>query len=62
MPFFSNDRKGKGLKTVKIIKISVLGKSGIFIYFRPRDLGFPRVIELGLLLFPEKELKESDIS
>jgi len=62
MPFFSNDRKEKGLKTVKVIKISVSGRGGIFIYFRPRDLGFPRVTKLGLSLFSEEELKEGDIS
>jgi hypothetical protein len=62
MPFFSNDEKRGGLKTVKVIKISVLGRNGIFIYFRPRDLGFPRVIKLGLSLFSEKRLKEGDIS
>jgi hypothetical protein len=62
MPFFSNDRKERGLKTVKIIKISVLGRGGIFIYFRPRDLGFPRVIKLRLLLLFEKGLKKNNIS
>jgi hypothetical protein len=62
MPFFSNDKKKKGLKTVKIIEISISGKDGIFIYFRPRDLGFPRVTKLRLSLFSEKGLKKSDIS
>jgi hypothetical protein len=62
MPFFSDDGRGKKLKTVKIIKISVLGRGDIFIYFRPRDLGFSRVIKLKLPLFSEKGLKESDIS
>jgi hypothetical protein len=62
MPFFSNDKKGGGLKTIKIIKVSVPGRDGIFIYFRPRDLGFPRVIELGLLSLSEKGLKEGNIS
>jgi hypothetical protein len=62
MSFFSDDRKGKGLKTVKVIKISVLGRGGIFIYFRPRDLGFSRITKLELLLFSEKRLKKSNIS
>jgi hypothetical protein len=62
MPFFSDDRRGGGLKTVKIIEISVLGRGDIFVYFRPRDLGFSRVIKLRLSLFSEKRLKEGDIS
>jgi hypothetical protein len=62
MPFFSDDRKEGGLKIIKIIEISILGKNGIFIYFRPRDLGFPRVIKLGLPLLSEKGLKKGDIS
>jgi hypothetical protein len=62
MPFFSNDKKEKKLKTVKIIEISILDRGDIFIYFRSRDLGFPRVTKLGLPLFSEKELKESNIS
>jgi hypothetical protein len=62
MPFFSDDKRGEGLKMVKIIKILVSGRGGIFIYFRPRDLGFPRIAKLKLLLFSEKGLKESDIS
>jgi hypothetical protein len=62
MSFFSDDRKETGLAVDKGIKISVLGKSGIFIYFRPRDLDFPRVAGLGLLSFSEKGLKESNIS
>jgi hypothetical protein len=61
VPFFSDDRKEAGLAVNKEVKISVSGKSGIFIYFRPRDLDFPRVTELGLSLFSEKELKENDI-
>jgi len=62
MPFFSDDKREKELKTVKIIEILVPGKGGIFVYFRPRDLGFPRVIKLRLLLLFEKGLKEDDIS
>jgi hypothetical protein len=62
MPFFSDDRRGEGLKTIKIIKISVLNRGGIFIYFRPRDLGFPRIIKLRLLLLSEKGLKKDNIS
>jgi hypothetical protein len=62
MPFFLNGGGERGLKTVKVIKILVSDRGGIFIYFRPRDLGFPRVIKLGLLLFLEKKLKKDDIS
>jgi hypothetical protein len=62
MLFFSDDRRGEGLKTVKIIKILVLSRGGIFIYFRPRDLGFPRIAKLRLLLLFEKGLKKDNIS
>jgi hypothetical protein len=62
MPFFLDDKRGAGLAVGKKVKILVLDRSGIFIYFRPRDLDFPRVIGLELLLFPEKGLKEGDIS
>jgi hypothetical protein len=62
MPFFSNDKREERLKTVKIIKVSVLGRGGIFIYFRPRDLGFPRIIKLELSLLFEKGLKKGNIS
>ena len=62
MPFFLDDKRGGGLKTVKIIKISVLGRGGIFIYLRPRDLGFSRIAKLRLLLLFEKGLKEGNIS
>jgi hypothetical protein len=62
VPFFSNDKKKAGLAVGKGVKISVSGRSGIFIYFRPRDLGFPRITGLGLSLFSEKGLKEDDIS
>jgi hypothetical protein len=62
MPFFSDDRRGGGLKTVKIIEILIPGRGGIFIYLRPRDLDFPRIIKLKLLLLSEKGLKESNIS
>jgi hypothetical protein len=61
VPFFSNDRKETGLAVSKGIKILVPGKSGIFVYFRPRDLDFPRIAGLRLLSFPEKGLKEDDI-
>jgi hypothetical protein len=61
MPFFSDDEREIGLAVNKGIKISVPNKSGIFIYFRPRDLGFPRVTGLGLLLLPEKRLKKDNI-
>jgi hypothetical protein len=59
--FFSDDRKRIKLTVNKKIKILMPDKSGIFIYFRPRDLGFPRIAELGLLLFPEKKLKKGNI-
>jgi hypothetical protein len=62
MPFFSDDKRKKGLKTVKVIEILVLNRNGIFIYLRPRDLGFPRIIKLGLSLLSEKGLKENNIS
>jgi hypothetical protein len=62
MPFFSDNGRERGLKTVKIIKVLVLGRGGIFVYFRPRDLGFPRVTKLGLSSLFEKRLKENDIS
>jgi hypothetical protein len=62
MPFFSNNRKKTGLAVNKEIKVLVLGKSGIFIYFRPRDLDFPRITELRLSPFPEKGLKKNNIS
>jgi hypothetical protein len=61
VPFFLNDKKRTGLAVNKKIKILVLGKSDIFVYFRPRDLDFPRVIGLELLSFLEKRLKESNI-
>jgi hypothetical protein len=62
VPFFSNDRKEIRLAVDEGVEISVLDKSGIFIYFRPRDLGFPRITGLRLLLFLEEGLKEGDIS
>jgi hypothetical protein len=62
MPFFLDDKKGGKLKTIKIIEILILDRGGIFIYFRPRDLDFPRVTKLGLLLFSEKGLKKGNIS
>jgi hypothetical protein len=61
VPFFSNDRKEIGLAVSKKIKVLMPDKSDIFIYFRPRDLDFPRVIGLGLSLFFEKGLKEGNI-
>jgi len=61
VPFFLDDEKGAGLAVNEGVKILVLGKSGIFVYLRPRDLGFPRVAGLGLLLFFEEGLKEGDI-
>jgi hypothetical protein len=61
VPFFSDNRKGIRLAVDKRIKVSVLDKSGIFVYFPPRDLDFSRVIKLRLLLFPVKELKEGNI-
>jgi len=62
MPFFSDDRRGGGLKTVEVIEVLVSGRGGICICLRPRDLGFSRVIELGLSLFSEKGLKKNNIS
>jgi hypothetical protein len=62
MPFFLDGGEEEGLKTIKVIKVLILGRDGIFIYFRSRDLGFPRVIKLRLLLFFKKGLKEGDIS
>jgi hypothetical protein len=61
MPFFLDDKRETKLTVNKEIKISVPDRSGIFIYFRPRDLGFPRITELRLLLLPEEKLKENDI-
>ena len=61
MPFFSDDRRGIRLAVNKKVKVLVLGRSGIFVYFRPRDLDFSRITGLGLLLFPEKRLKEGNI-
>jgi hypothetical protein len=61
VPFFSNDKRETGLAVGERVKILMPDKSDIFIYFRPRDLDFPRVIELGLLLFLEKRLKEGNI-
>jgi hypothetical protein len=62
VPFFSDDGKEIGLAVDKGIKILVPGRSGIFIYLRPRDLDFPRVTGLGLPPFLEKRLKEGNIS
>jgi hypothetical protein len=62
MPFFLNGGEKGGLKTVKIIKILILDKGGIFIYFRSRDLDFSRITELRLLSLLKKGLKEGDIS
>jgi hypothetical protein len=62
MPFFSNDKKEKGLKTVKVIEILIPGRGSIFIYLRPRDLDFSRIIKLRLSPLFEKGLKKSNIS
>jgi hypothetical protein len=61
VPFFSDDKRETELAVNKKVKILVPDKSDIFIYFRPRDLDFPRVIGLKLLSLPEKGLKENDI-